>query len=205
MGRLTEVAGAVAAVQAGELVVIPTDTVYGLACTPDAAGAVRALSRLKKRPAGQPIALVAVSVDALIECVPELRGRAESLARLLLPGPFTLVFRNPARRYAWLTGEHPQSIGVRVPELEGAAGEVLAGVGAVAATSANLHDGVDPRRLADVPPEILDAVAAIIDGGELPGTPSTVLDLTELKPRVLREGAVPAADALARVAAVLAE
>ncbi len=202
---MSEVERAAAAIRAGRLVVIPTDTVYGLACAPEDAAAVRALSRLKRRPAGQPIALVAATVDGLIERVPELRGRAESLARSLLPGPFTLVFRNPARRYPCLTGEHPQTIGVRVPELEGAAGEVLADVGAVAATSANLHGGVDPRRLADVPPEILDAVAAIIDGGELPGTPSTVLDLTAPKPRVLREGAVPAADALARVAALHAE
>ena len=194
-----------AAIQAGELVVVPTDTVYGLACAPDDEMAVRALSEVKGRPAGQPIALVAASVDGLIACVPELRGRAELLARSLLPGPLTLVLGNPARRYPWLTGERPQAIGVRVPEVEGPAREFLAEVAVVAATSANRHGGTDPRRLADVPPEILDAVAATIDGGELPGTPSTVLDLTAPKPRVLREGAVPAADALARVAALWAE
>jgi L-threonylcarbamoyladenylate synthase len=202
---LTEVARAVAAIEEGEVVVIPTDTVYGLACTPDDAAVVRALSELKRRPAGQPITLVAASVDGLIERAPELRGRAEMLARSLLPGPLTLVLPNPARRYPWLTGERPQTIGVRVPEVEGPAREFLAEVVVVAATSANRHGGTDPRRLADVPPEILDAVAATVDGGELPGTPSTVLDLTAPKPRVLREGAVPASDALARVAALLAE
>jgi L-threonylcarbamoyladenylate synthase len=202
---LTEVTRAVAAIEEGELVVIPTDTVYGLACTPDDASVVRALSELKRRPAGQPITLVAASVDGLIECAPELRGRAELLARSLLPGPLTLVLPNPARRYPWLAGERPQTIGVRVPEVEGPAREFLAEVVVVAATSANRHACTDPRRLADVPREILDAVAATIDGGELPGTPSTVLDLTAPKPRVLREGAVPAADALARVAALLAE
>jgi L-threonylcarbamoyladenylate synthase len=192
-------------VRAGELVVIPTDTVYGLACAPDDAEAVSALSQLKRRGTGQPIALVAASVNGLIEHVPELRGRAEMLARSLLPGPFTLVFPNPARRYRLLTGERPQTIGVRVPELEGPASEFLADIGAVAATSANRHGGLDPRRLADVPPEILDGVAATLDGGELPGAPSTVLDLTAPEPRVLREGAVPATDALARVAALPAE
>jgi L-threonylcarbamoyladenylate synthase len=75
-------------------------------------------------------------------------------------------------------------------------------VGAVMATSANLHGGPDPRRLSDVPEEIRAACGALVDGGELPGVPSTVLDLTGLEPRVLREGAVPAAEALARVAAV---
>lgn len=178
---------------------------YGLACAPDDELAVRALSELKRRPVGQPIALAAASVDGLIECVPELRGRAELFARSLLPGPFTLVLPNPAGRYGWLTGERPRTIGVRVPELEGPAWELLAEVGAVAATSANRHGGLEPRRLADVPPEILDAVAAALDGGELPGAPSTVLDLTSPEPRVLREGAVPAADALARVAALPAE
>ncbi|HEU0246223.1 MAG TPA: L-threonylcarbamoyladenylate synthase [Gaiellaceae bacterium] len=202
---MSSVREVVAAVRAGELVVIPTDTVYGLACAPDDEMAVRALSELKRRAAGQPVALVAASVDELIECVAELRGRAEMLARSLLPGPFTLVFPNPTRRYPWLTGERPQTIGVRVPELEGRAWEFLADVAAVAATSANRHGGAEPRRLADVPPEILDAVAATLDGGELPGAPSTVLDLTTPEPRVLRDGAVPAGDALARVAALLAE
>jgi L-threonylcarbamoyladenylate synthase len=195
----------VAAITAGKLVVIPTDTVYGLACAPEDERAVRALSRLKRRPAGQPVALVAASVDRLTERIPELRGRAEQLARRLLPGPFTLVFPNPARRYPWLTADRPAAIGVRVPELEGPARELLAEVAVVAATSANRHGGTDPRRLTDVPRELLDAVAAVLDGGELPGTPSTVLDLTAAEPRVLREGAVSVADALAHVNAVLAQ
>jgi L-threonylcarbamoyladenylate synthase len=72
-------------------------------------------------------------------------------------------------------------------------------VGAVVATSANLTGGPDPRRLQDVPEEIRSRVAAAIDGGELPGTPSTVVDLTADEPVVLREGAVTAEEALARV------
>ncbi len=89
---------------------------------------------------------------------------------------------------------------MRVPDLSGAAADALERVGVVAATSANLHGGPDPRRVDDVPAEILAGVAAVLDVGELPGTPSTVLDLTGPEPRVLREGAVPAAEALARVA-----
>jgi L-threonylcarbamoyladenylate synthase len=192
---------AVAAIRAGKLVVIPTDTVYGLACTPYHDEPVRALFALKGRVAGQPIALVASSLDWLLECVPELRGRAAVLARALLPGPYTLVLPNPARRYPWLNGDRPDTIGVRVPNVEGRAREILDGAGAIAATSANRHGDVDPRRLGDVPQEILDSVAAAADGGELPGTPSTVLDLTGQNPVVLREGAVPEAEALARLAA----
>lgn len=121
----------------------------------------------------------------------------------LLPGPFTLVLPNPAERLPWLSGGRPDTLGVRVPELTGAARTIVGAVGAVAATSANLHGGPDPRRLEDVPQEIAD-VAVLVDGGELPGTPSTVLDFTGEEPRVVREGAAPAAAALERVAAALA-
>ena len=202
---MSEVAEAIAAIRAGGLVVIPTDTVYGLACSPYREQPVRALSELKGRVAGQPIALMAGSLELLFECVPELRGKAAVLARALLPGPYTLVLPNPARRYTWLTGDRPDTIGVRVPAVEGLVREILDGAGAIAQTSANRHDAQDPCRLEDVPEEILTAVAATVDGGELPGTPSTVLDLTGPEPRVLREGAVPTREALARVATALAQ
>jgi tRNA A37 threonylcarbamoyladenosine synthetase subunit TsaC/SUA5/YrdC len=87
---------------------------------------------------------------------------------------------------------------VRVPVLPPAALAVAQRVGAVAATSANLHGEPDPARLEDVPRELLDACGATVDAGQLPGTPSTVLDLTGPEPAVLREGAGPATEALAR-------
>jgi L-threonylcarbamoyladenylate synthase len=201
---MTGVDAVVAAIRAGRLVVIPTDTVYGLACTPYREDPVRALSEVKGRSAGQPIALVSASVDTLLECVPELRGRAGLVARSLLPGPYTLVLPNPARRFPWLAGNRTDAIGVRVPDVAGAAREVLERVGTVAATSANRHGGPDPRRLGDVPPELLGEAVAL-DGGELPGVPSTVVDLTGTEPRVLREGAVPGSLVLARIAEVLGE
>jgi len=201
---MTGVEAAVAAIRAGGLAVIPTDTVYGLACTPYREEPVRALGELKGRAPDQPIAVVAASVDWLLECVPELRGRAGVVARALLPGPYTLVLPNPARRFPWLTGARADTIGVRVPDLCGPGAEVLGRVGAVAATSANVHGGPDARRVEDVPPEIR-AAAVVVDGGELPGVPSTVIDLIGTKPHVTREGAVAAADALARVAEVLAQ
>ena len=182
------------ALRGGELVVVPTDTVYGLACRPDQEEPVRALSLLKRRSPGQPIALVAAGVDALVELIPELPLRG------LVAGPFTLVVANPERRLPWLTGARPDTIGVRIPVTTGPAAEVLAGIGVIAATSANVHGAADPNRLSDVSTEILEGVGAALDGGDLPGTPSTVIDLTGPEPRVLREGAVPAAEALARVA-----
>jgi L-threonylcarbamoyladenylate synthase len=186
---------AVGAIRAGRPVVLPTDTVYGLCADPENEAAAAEVARLKGRGERQPIALLARDVDRLLERVPELDER---ILRGLLPGAYTLVLANPARRYPWLSGDR-ETIGVRVPELPPAAAEVLDEAGAVLATSANAHGGPDPKRLDDIPAEIRDACAVLVDAGELPGTPSTVLDLTGDEPRILREGAVPAAEALATV------
>jgi L-threonylcarbamoyladenylate synthase len=192
------------AIRAGKPVLLPTDTVYGLCASPYRDAPVAQLARLKGRSKTQPIALLASSLDLLFECVPELRGRAGTIARALLPGPYTLVLPNPARRYRWLTGDRPDTIGVRVPELPRDARTVLDAVTCVAATSANETGGPDPATLEDVPEQIRGACAAELDAGRLPGTASTVLDFTGHEPRVLREGAAPAADALERVRTVLA-
>ena len=194
---------AAAALRLGKPVVLPTDTVYGLCASAYREEPVRRLLRLKRRPEGTPVALLAADLDTLLDAVPELRGRAAVTARALLPGPFTLVLPNPARRFRWLTGTRPETIGIRVPDLAPEARAVVERVGAVAATSANLHGGADPCRVEDVPEELRRGVAAILDGGELPGTPSTVVDLTGPEPEVLRVGAVPAEEALARIAAAL--
>jgi len=186
---------AVAALRAGQPVVLPTDTVYGLCADPHRAEPAQRLYKLKGRATKQPTALVAADLETLFKWVPELRGHA------ILPGPFTLILPNPARRYPWLTGDRPETIGVRLPEFYGPGRAVLDAVGAMAATSANLPGEPDPRTLDEVPAEIREACGALVDGGGLPGTPSTVIDLTASEPTVLREGAVPAEEALARLAA----
>jgi L-threonylcarbamoyladenylate synthase len=186
------------ALRTGLPVVLPFDTVYGLAAEPHDEQSTRRLYELKGRPPAQPTALVAASVDALRALLPELDT---SPAWHLLPGPLTLVVPNPARRFAWLTGTNPDALGVRVPDLPDTTRELVASFGAVVATSANLPGGPDPRRLEDVPEEIRAGAAAVVDGGELPGAPSTVVDLTGPEPRILREGAVPAAEILRRLQA----
>lgn len=192
------------ALRAGLPVILPTDTVYGLCASAEGPEPTARLYRLKGRDPQQPSALLAPSVETLLECVPELTGAAAAIVRELLPGPYTLVLPNPARRYPWLAGSRPDAIGVRVPELPPAAASVLAEAGCVVATSANLPGGPDPRRVDEIPPELRLEAAAVVDSGELPGTPSTVLDFTGAEPRVIREGAAPAAAALERAARALA-
>jgi L-threonylcarbamoyladenylate synthase len=161
---------AVAALRAGRAVILPTDTVYGLCALPEHE---EVLYELKGRDRSKPVALLAADVDALLAAAPEL---ARSTLERYLPGPYTLVF---------------ETVGVRVPDLPPEAADVVREVGVVAATSANLSGGSDPRRVEDVPEEIRSACGAIVDAGELPGIPSTVIDLTGAEPRVLREGAGP--------------
>ena len=191
---------AVAAIRLGAPAVLPTDTVYGLFALPFSAGPVRRLYELKRRDESQPIALMAPDLEALLELLPELRGRPEAISRALFPGPYTLVFPNPARRYRWLAGSTPEAIGVRIPQLPEPTGEILRSVGALAATSANISGGPESARVDDVPAELRSS-SVVVDGGELAGVPSTVVDFTGEEPRVLREGAVRATELTARLLA----
>ena len=196
---MSAVDAAIAALRAGGLAVIPTDTVYGLVADGRSREAARALYAAKGRDAIQPTALLFATVDVLEEHLPELPARARAMARALLPGPLTLVLPNSGRRFGWLNQRRPDTVGARVPAIPGAGGDVLTALGVLVATSANLPGRPDPRRVGDVPAAIRDGVAAAVDGGELPGTPSTVVDLTAGEPGVLREGAVPAREVLARL------
>ena len=162
--------GAVAALRAGRPVILPTDTVYGLCALPEHEDV---LYELKGRDRSKPIALLAADVDTLVAAVP---GLDPSVLEKYLPGPYTLIVGG---------------VGVRVPNLPPAAAGVVRAVGIVAATSANLSGGPDPRRVEEIPEEIRAACGAVVDGGELPGVPSTVIDLTGGAPRVLRQGAGP--------------
>jgi L-threonylcarbamoyladenylate synthase len=177
---------AVVALRDGRPVVLPTDTVYGLCVSAYDERAFAQLGRLKGR-RDQPVAFFASDVEVVLDAIPELRERAP-LLDAILPGPYTLVLPNPARRFPWLSTGNERTIGIRVPDLPQLTRDVLDRAGAVAATSANRHGGPDPRRLADVPDEIRTR-ATCLDGGDLPGIASTVVDLTGDEPRILREGA----------------
>jgi L-threonylcarbamoyladenylate synthase len=187
---------AVEALRDGLPVLLPVDTVYGLCGRVDEEAAAT-VYKLKRRDSRQPTALLAASIDDLFALLPEL----PHTLRALLPGPYTLVLPNPARRFPWLAGETPEKIGVRVPKLPEPTRAVVAEFKAVLATSANEPGGPNPVTLDEVPRRIRDGCGAELDLGPLPGTPSTVLDLTGPDPVVLREGAVPAAEALSTISA----
>ena len=186
----------------GALAIVPTDTVYGIAAAAAVRPACERLYALKARPASQPVAVIAGSVENLLSNVlPEARGRVGVIMRALFPGPLTLVVPNPGRRFAHLCGERPDAIGVRVPVLRAEVAELADALGGLAATSANLRGDPSPAALDEVPPELLEACAVVVDGGRLPGTPSAVIDITGREPVIVRPS--PDADAaLARIAAL---
>jgi L-threonylcarbamoyladenylate synthase len=158
---------------AGGVAVFPADTVYGLACDPDNRAAVERLYALKRRPLDKPSAVMFFDRELALDALPELGDRTRTATLELLPGGVTLLVPNPAGRFPLACGADPSTLGVRVPLVP-----ALARVRTpVLQSSANDAGGPDPRRLEDVPEAILAAADLVIDGGELPGTPSTVVDL----------------------------
>jgi tRNA threonylcarbamoyl adenosine modification protein (Sua5/YciO/YrdC/YwlC family) len=174
----------------GGVAVFPADTVYGLACDPGNRVAVERLYLLKRRPLLKPSAVMFFQLDVAFDALPELGERTRRAMRELLPGGVTLLLPNPARRYPLACGEDPDTLGLRVPQVDR-----LVGVRwPVLQSSANRAGGPDPRRLEDVPELLRRSADLVIDGGELPGTASTVIDLRRYEEDgawlVARSGAV---------------
>jgi L-threonylcarbamoyladenylate synthase len=190
-----------ACIAAGGVAVFPADTVYGLACDPEDGAAVARLYALKGRPPTQPSAVMFFDVALALRALPGLGARTRVLLERLLPGGVTLLLPNRGGRYPLACGADPHTLGLRVP-----ATSVLAGVTVpVLQSSANLSGGPDARRLEDVPAAIREGADLLVDAGELPGTPSTVIDLRRFEATgewaVVRAGAVERAAVAAAVAA----
>jgi len=191
-------------ISVGGVAVFPSDTVYGLACEPDSKEAVQRLYLLKRRPPDKPAAVMFFALDLALAALPELGSRTRGALDALLPGAVTLLLPNPARRFplaCGVGGEGIETLGLRVPAWPPA----LAALGDVSwpvlQTSANVAGGPDARRLEDVPEAIRARADLVLDGGELPGTPSTVLDLRGFERdgrwSVVREGALAVGDVAA--------
>ncbi|MDQ3632158.1 MAG: Sua5/YciO/YrdC/YwlC family protein [Actinomycetota bacterium] len=183
--------------------VFPADTVYGLACEPHSKEGTRRLYALKRRRPDQPAAVLFFRPSLALAVLPELGPRTRDALLALLPGPVTLLLANPAARFPLACGHDGGVLGLRVPALPPA----LAALGEVRwpilQSSANLAGRPEARRLADVDSGIRSGADLLLDGGELPGVASTVVDLTRYEAAgawtVVREGAVTAA----AIAAVL--
>jgi L-threonylcarbamoyladenylate synthase len=175
----------------GGVAVFPADTVYGLACNPGSTGSVERMYTLKGRPVNQPSAVMFFQLDRALAAFSEIGSRTLGALGKLLPGAVTVVLPNPDGRYALAGGT---GVGLRVPLLEGAAALLAEARVAVLQTSANPSGRPPAHRLGDVDAAIREGVDIVLDGGELSGTPSTVVDLTRFEQdgswEVLREGAV---------------
>jgi tRNA threonylcarbamoyl adenosine modification protein (Sua5/YciO/YrdC/YwlC family) len=174
----------------GGVAVFPADTVYGLACDPENRIAVERLYLLKRRPRAKAAAVMFFRLDAAFEALPELGASTRGVLERLLPGAVTLLLSNPAARFPLACGEDPTTLGLRVPDVRDFADVRRP----VLQSSANRAGGEDPRRLSDVPALLRAGADLVIDGGELPGAPSTVIDLRPYEETgtwsIVRQGAV---------------
>ncbi len=185
---------------AGGVALFPADGLYGLACDPLRAEAIERIHAIKGRDDGKPSAVMYFSPLAMRELLTGLGERSREAVAALLPGPLTLVLANPEHRYPLACRDDRSRLGVRLLD-----GPLAGAACAIFQTSANPSGEPAPSRFAGVDPAILAAVDLAIDGGELTGQPSTVIDLTGLEAdggwTVLREGAVPAEELAERLRA----
>ena len=184
-------------ISVGGVAVFPADTVYGLACEPDSKEAVRRLYLLKRRRPDKPAAVMFFALDLALAALPELGARTAGALEALLPAAVTLLLPNPARRYPLACGVGAsgiETLGLRVPAWPAPLAALADVRWPVLQSSANEAGGPDARVLSDVPEAIRARADLVLDGGELPGTPSTVVDLRAFERdgrwSVVREGAV---------------
>lgn len=185
-----------ACVAGGGVVVFPTDTVYGIGCAPNDATAVERLYALKGRRPDKPAAVMFFSLSAALSALSELPAATRELLGRLLPGAVTALLPNPRARFGLACRPTPAVLGLRVPSLPPPLSALAALPTPLLQSSANLSGRPDACHLDDVPTELRKGADLALDGGALPGTPSTVLDLTSWARdgswRIVRQGAVGA-------------
>jgi L-threonylcarbamoyladenylate synthase len=193
------------ALRAGEVVAIPTDTVYGLAAAIDRPDAIDRLYAIKGRPAEKAIPVLIADVKGVDRLTPDFSAKAAQLARSFWPGALTLVVAarpHLPRGVTTVSGDGMQTVAVRVPDNALAGGIIAAAGGALAVTSANRSGAAPAVEAREVSGLGLAQPLLIVDGGRAPGgVPSTIVSVTAEGVEVLREGAIPAMT----IAAALAE
>ncbi len=187
-------AAAVAHLRAGEVVGMPTETVYGLAGDAGNDEAVRRIFALKGRPADHPVIVHLADAEALDHWAREIPSAARTLAARFWPGPLTLILRRQPHVSDLITGGQ-DTVGLRVPAHPVARALLQAFGGGLAAPSANRFGHVSPTTAEHVREEFGEAVPVVLDGGPCAvGIESTIVDLSGDTPRVLRPGAIDASD-----------
>jgi L-threonylcarbamoyladenylate synthase len=183
-----------ACVAGGGVAVFPTDTVYGLCCDPEDKNAARRLYQLKGRPAARACAVMFFALEPALLTLSELPDAEQLALKALLPGPVTVLLANRGGHFAAACRLDPGTLGLRVPRLPDPLSALCAISAPVMQSSANISGEPDARRLQDIPARVLDGADLVLDGGELPGTRSTVVDLrdfaSERRWHLLREGAL---------------
>jgi L-threonylcarbamoyladenylate synthase len=189
---------AAAVVRRGGVIVFPTDTFYGLGCDPFNPDAVRRVYEIKERDRDKPLLLIIADAEQLQRLTTDPPNDLPAIISRFWPGPLTLVLRAAPALPPPLTAQ-TGTIGLRLPAYEPARQLASYAGGAITATSANLSGGANPSSAEAVRAELGEHVDLILDAGHLTaGAPSTVLDLTQQPPRLLREGAI-SREALDRV------
>ena len=181
---------AASAVRRGELVVIPTDTVYGIGCDAFNTRAVAALLEAKGRGRDMPAPVLVGTVSAATALVQSLGTHGQDLIDAFWPGPLTLIFRaNPS--LAWDLGDTKGTVAVRMP-MHQVALDLLRETGPMAVSSANRSGQPPATTVEEAEEQLGDSVAVYLDGGPCTdNVPSTIVDLTTAVPRLLRKGAIP--------------
>jgi L-threonylcarbamoyladenylate synthase len=182
----------------GGIAVFPTDTVYGLGTHPDSVEGVHRLYWIKGRSPDRPAAVLFFDLERALAELPELGPKTREAVGRLLPGPVAVLIPNPGTRFPLACGADPSRLGLRVPKL----GDKLARLASVQVpilqSSANPAGEADPRSLEEVDPRIRHGADVELDAGVLPGTPSTVIDLTAYEEQgayeILREGALSSSE-----------
>jgi L-threonylcarbamoyladenylate synthase len=184
------------------VIVVPTDTVYGLAALPDREDSVRRIYLAKDRPAGQHLPVLAASIDQVLQLGVEIGSAAQALAAQWWPGPLTLVFGfSPQRnRPAWLVDR--EEVAVRIPHNDFLLA-LMEQTGVLVVTSANQHGSATPPTGQEALSTLAPHASLLIDGGLLEGAPSTLVNVRSPMASVEREGAI-SSDAIASVLAAAA-
>jgi L-threonylcarbamoyladenylate synthase len=169
------------------VVVIPTDTVYGLAAAAENSAAVDAMFAMKQRPVDVKVAVLVADVDQARRYV-DLGPLGEALVERYWPGALTIVA--PRHVVGSLAAGDEETLGVRCPDDE-VARTLAADVGPLAVTSANLHGIETPTRAGEVG-DLFPDITVVLDDGPRPGAASTVVSVVEADPVVLREGPISA-------------